>query len=279
MSTARTPTVYCVVAVHNRLPVTQSFIQQIALQDYPSIRTVVVDDGSSDGTSDFLAALSDRTVQVLRGDGSLWWGGAMNMGMKYVFDVAEDTDYLLMINDDVKIGPSYVSTLVNDSVANSGAIIGSSQRDEISGALIGSGYQVDYRGMRFRAVDPDAAAVSVDALPGRGTLFPVYAARRCGYIHTLFRHYFGDLEYTARAKESGYSLLVSHRAEVFLRQEPPRVGMRKRGVAKKWLGRRSPNNIGHRLIFFSIRGPSALRVLAIPRFALLTVLKLVHRLA
>ncbi len=255
MSTARTPTVYCVVPVHNRLPVTQNFIEQIGQQDYPSLRTVVVDDGSSDGTGEFLSALSNPAIHVLHGDGSLWWGGAMNMGMKFVFDVAEDTDYLLMINDDVQIDSSYVSMLVNDSVANSGAIVGSSQCDEVSGALIGSGYVVDYRGMRFRAVQPDDAEIPVDALPGRGTLFPVGVARHCGLIHSLFTHYFGDLEYTARAKEFGHSLVVSHRARVLIQVTPtPLARARTRGVAKKWLGRRSPDNIGHRLIFFRSGG-------------------------
>ena len=273
MTIASSPTVYCVVPVHNRLQITREFLRQMAQQDYPSVRIVVVDDGSSDGTGEFLDALHETNIHVLRGDGSLWWGGAMNMGMRYVFGVAHDRDYLLMLNDDVRIGPSYVSVLVDDSVANHGAVVGSAQRDDISGNLIGSGYEVDYRRMSFRTIDPQGAAVAVDALPGRGTLFPMSVARRAGYIHERLPHHLGDLEYTARVKESAHPLLVSWRAEVFT-GVPLGSDVRRTKSWKRWTGRRSPNNAVQRLVFFLARGPLVCRVLAIPRFALLAVKKL-----
>jgi GT2 family glycosyltransferase len=248
----------------------------MAEQDYPSLRTVVVDDGSSDGTNEFLATCPTEKVHVIRGDGSLWWGGAMNLGMRFVFGVAEDCDYLLMLNDDVRIGPVYVSTLVDDSVVNNGAVVGSGQRDEASGALLGSGYEVDYKRMVFRPIHAQAVAIAVDALPGRGTLFPVRIARRAGYIHKLLPHHFGDIEYTARVKESGNLLLVSSRAEVTTATASGQSTERRSTISKKWFGHRSPDNLGHRLIFFLARGPLSLRILAIPRFMLRTLTKLVR---
>ncbi len=251
MKRSSEPIVYCVVPVHNRLEVTRRFIEQIRRQNYPWVCPVIVDDGSTDGTGEFLQSLGDAGVKVLHGDGSLWWGGAMNLGLAYVYGIAADSDYLLMLNDDVTINESYISTLVRESQRNPGTVIGSSQKDELSGAPLWSSYQIHYGSMRFRGMLPvDSAVSAADALPGRGVLFPIYVARAAKFIHRLLPHYLGDLEFTARIKEMGNALLVSNDAEVRSSSTSLGASIPRRKVAARWISTRSPHNIGHRVIFF-----------------------------
>ena len=88
--------VFCVVPVHNRVEITKRFLGFLSAQDYPALHVVVIDDGSTDGTADLLAQSSHLNLTVLRGDGTLWWGGALHMGMQWVSKMATDADYLLI---------------------------------------------------------------------------------------------------------------------------------------------------------------------------------------
>ena len=273
------PIVYCVVPVYNRLKVTKSFMGHINEQDYPAVHTVIVDDGSVDGTGEYLAQLSQSNLTVIKGNGNLWWGGAMHLGMSYVMGVAKGSDYLLMINDDVRIEREYISILVKESITNGAPVVGSSQRDEVTGELLGSGFHIDYWGMRFVPVDCEDKNVTVDALPGRGVLFPMRAVLAAGKINArIFPHFLGDLEYTARVGEFGFKILLSKRADVFSSAEASDVNVRSKGVLVEYFSLRSRNNLFHRILFFSLRGPLLLRIFAVPRYPLTLIAKYIGRL-
>jgi GT2 family glycosyltransferase len=272
------PTVYCVVPVYNRLEITKRFLEHIAAQDYPAIHTVIVDDGSTDGTGEYLAHTQHSRLTTLTGSGNLWWGGAMHLGMGFVMDNAGKNDFLLMLNDDVRIGRNYISTLVVESMANGNAVIGSSQRDEVSGQLLGSGVNIDYWGMRFSPVDCVDSSISVDALPGRGVLIPMQAVFAAGKVNSrIFPHYLGDLEYTARVKESGYEVILSNKAEVFSAAESSDEHVRRKGFIAEYFSFRSKRNLVHRILFFCLRGPFLSRILAVPRFPITLIAKIVRR--
>jgi len=260
------PVVYCVVPVHNRLDITKRFLAYIKEQDYPAVSVIIVDDGSTDGTGEYLTQASQSNLIVLKGDGNLWWSGAMHLGISYVMNLAVEGDYLLMINDDVHIEKGYISTLVRESVFNDDAVVGSSQRDEISGTLLNSGYHIDFWRMRFSPIDRETPHTSVDAVSGRGVLFPIRAVLRVGNINArIFPHYLGDLEYTAKVTGAGWKIFVSKAACVYTSSEPSDRQVRDRGVFYKYFSLRSKHNLIHRILFFSVRGPLLLRMLVIPR--------------
>jgi len=265
--------VHCVVPVHNRLAITRRFVELFLAQDYPSLEVTIVDDGSDDGTAEYLASLGDARVRTLRGDGSLWWGGAMTLGMRDVFARAAEDDYLLMLNDDVEIDPGYVSVLVRVSRANGGAVVGSSQRFSGVNEPFAAAYRIDWARLRFVSVDPLAPGADIDALPARGLLFPLRLARAAGVVHRLLPHHLGDLEYTARVKERGGRLLVSSEAQTVTDDLPQAERARRRSRLWRTFGRRSPDNVWHRLVFFHSRGPWLHRLTVLPRLLLLPLLR------
>jgi GT2 family glycosyltransferase len=268
MKMPRISTVYCVIPVHNRLEITKRCLGYLSEQDYPAIQIVIVDDGSTDGTGEYLAQCGYPNLTVLAGDGNLWWGGAMHMGITHVIKVAGKDDYLLMLNDDVRVETSYVSSLVSESVANEGAVIGSSQRDEVSGALLASGFTIDYWGMRILPANAPYPIEGPDALPGRGALYPMRAVLSAGNINVkAFPHYLGDLEYSARIHEMGWDIIISKTADIYTSPESSDEHIRSQGITKDYFSFRSKNNLISRLRFFSMRGPWRLRFWALPRYA------------
>jgi N-acetylglucosaminyl-diphospho-decaprenol L-rhamnosyltransferase len=269
------PVVYCAVPVHNRLNITKRFIERINCQTYPRIELVIVDDGSSDGTTEFLEGLNQSNLVILRGDGELWWGGAMRLAMRHVLSRASTDDVLLMLNDDVTFDRSFVQELVLESNRHSGAIVGALVCDEDRRVAMSTGYRVDYWRMRISALDPHAE--TCDALPGRGLLIPIAAVNKCGIVNArLFPHYLSDLEYTHRAKEAGWTLRICLRAIVYTSGISSDSKVQSKGLVSRYFAR-SKNNVVDRIAFFSVRGPLLLRITAAPRFAFWAIFRGVAR--
>lgn len=264
--TAEIPTVFCIIPVRNRKEITKRCLEYLGVQDYPKLHTIVVDDGSTDGTGEYLAQCKRPNLTVLKGDGNLWWGGAMGLGMSYVSGLANDRDFILMLNDDVRIENNYVSILVNEGTKNIDSVIGSVNRDESTGDIFDCGYRIDFWGMRFLPLGC-ITGERVDAISGRGALLPYAAVRSVGIIRSnSFPHYLADLDYTCRIRERGWNLIVSLKAAVFVAAESSDKKIRERGWFARYFSGRSKDNLGHRLLFFSIHGPWLLRLVALPRY-------------
>jgi GT2 family glycosyltransferase len=264
--TVNIPKVFCIIPVRNRKEITKRCLEYLDDQDYPALHIIIVDDGSTDGTGEYLEQCMRPNLTVLKGDGNLWWGGAMHMGMKFVSGLANDRDYILMLNDDVRIEKNYVSILVNESMKNVGSVVGSVNRDESTGYIIDCGYQIDFWRMRILLLH-GIAGETVDAMSGRGVLLP-YAIVRCvGIVRPkLFPHYLSDLDYTSRIRQSGCRLIVSLKAAVFVSSESSDKKIREKGWFPRYFSWRSKDNLVRKLLFFSIHGPFLLRLVALPRY-------------
>ena len=76
--------VFCLIPTHNRLKKIKKIINKLQAQNYKNLQIVVLDDGSSDGTGQYLKTLPKKKIKIIKGDGNLWWGGSINAGIKYV---------------------------------------------------------------------------------------------------------------------------------------------------------------------------------------------------
>jgi glycosyltransferase involved in cell wall biosynthesis len=78
------PTVSVVVATHNRAHMIGATLRSIAAQTYPRLETVVVDDGSTDGTEHVVAAIAaeDRLSIVYHRQANAGCAAARNAGVR-----------------------------------------------------------------------------------------------------------------------------------------------------------------------------------------------------
>lgn len=176
-----------------------------------SARIVAVDDASSDGTPEALAALDD-CVTVLPGSGELYWGWAMWLGMQYA--AAEElVAPVLWLNDDVELFDGAVggavATLHGKAQGDAPAIVIGPCRNA-RGETSYSGYQFS-RGklrMKLSRVDPSGDLFQVDSMNGNFVLISTTAIKRVGNLDPAFRHTLGDLDFGLRAKASGCALFL-----------------------------------------------------------------------
>jgi len=207
-----------VVPVHNRWRYAEPFLSGVEQQTWSPLTTIVVDDGSTDGTSQFIQELFPHVV-LLRGDGNLWWTGAVNMGIRWALERAATTDYVLLINDDLEVDPRFVERLVRFALRHPRALVG------VPTVPIGGGDQIEDGGTvinwwtakhrtlnRGRRLTQFAAGhfERVSYLTGRGVLIPVRAFRDAGLYDDAHFLQCGDTEFPIRAAKLGYQLLISY---------------------------------------------------------------------
>lgn len=199
-----------IIPVHNRRAVTLRCLELLTRQTNVDFRVTVVDDGSSDGTSE---AIRERfpKVDLLQGDGSLWWAGATNLGIRHALQRQNVAPYLLMLNDDVEFDSGYLACMEGYGNENPGSLIGSlAVYGEDPARVFWCGEAASYRQCRYGYEKRGdlSGCVPAEALPGRGMLVPTEAFWRVGlFDEKAFPQYAADFDFSLRARKAGYGLL------------------------------------------------------------------------
>jgi GT2 family glycosyltransferase len=210
-----------IIPVFNGLEYTKTCLQSLSAQVFlPEIspgryEIIVVDDGSVDGTSDWIRE-NYPGVHLLQGDGSLWWSGGINAGIKHALDELK-TDYVLWWNNDIVPAPGYFTQAVRLAEKNdNNVLIGSKVYILNKPVIWGMGGRFDpLKGSRYMygGGQPDSETfmkpIEVDWFPGMGTMIHRDVFEKIGLLDEKnFPQYHGDSDFTYRAKQAGFRLVA-----------------------------------------------------------------------
>lgn len=112
------PRVWVVVLNWNNAPDTLRCLASLERQDYPDLRILVVDNGSTDGSLERIREACSG-LEALALTENLGFGGGMNRGMDY--SLAAGAEYVLLLNNDAELAPDAVRLLVAAMEAHPGA--------------------------------------------------------------------------------------------------------------------------------------------------------------
>jgi GT2 family glycosyltransferase len=176
--------------------------------DNINLRIYLVDDGCTDGTG---KAVRDKypEVTVLRGDGSLYWGGGTNLA--WTEAMKEDYDFYLWLNDDTLLFKDAMKVLLKTfrqklKEEGKGGIIIGSCCDPKTGQF---SYGGRIRKERNKIVEPGDHAQSCDLMNGNIVLISRGIVKDIGILSHEFQHTAGDSDYGLRAIEAGYIIWVA----------------------------------------------------------------------
>jgi len=260
--------IYIVIPVHNRIEKTVKCIESIYRQSVDEIKTVVVDDGSTDKTQKVLMEMFPEVV-VLQASGSLFWTGAIALGIDYVLSICNESDWVLLVNNDIQMEADTIEKLLNFAekknvivnalsldIADKDTIVKSGTR--VNSWLLNSTDHV-LQGKSFSKLK-SLKAIQVDLLTGRCLLHPVGVFNKTGnYDSERFPHYGGDDEFSVRASSLGYKLYVLPTAIVYLDRSSNVNNLKRPGVLEHFFCIRSSSNIINKWNFTKVCVPPLAR--------------------
>jgi N-acetylglucosaminyl-diphospho-decaprenol L-rhamnosyltransferase len=278
------PKFYIVIPVFNRKLWTERCLTCLRAQTFKNFEIIVVDDGSTDGTAELITNVFTE-VMLLRGDGNLWWTGAVNLGLQYVLDRACRNDAVLVLNDDTEVYPDYLEALYRLWRVMPRTLIGSILVDlERPELIYNGGNVVNWWTAKFGVLNSGVQLakftkdhwVNVSFLTGRGTLIPVQVFREIGLYDDRHFQQCGDTELPVRAKKAGYRLVVSYSAIV----KTPIAGSDNINTSDKYsfkdaktyfFGVRSNYRISYRLFFGLAAARNPFQLITFVAFDLLRI--------
>jgi GT2 family glycosyltransferase len=192
------------ITCHNRKNKTLECLRLLFLQsglnnDF-SIKVFLVDDASTDGTSEVIVT-SFPEVRIIQGTGNLFW----NRGMHLAWQVARkesSPDFYLWLNDD--------TYLFEDAIQQSLACI-KAPLDIVCGSTCDENGLITYGGYsrKNKLINPNGVIQNCEYCNGNFILISAEVVALIGINDNRFSHGIGDFDYTVRAKKSRCNLSVA----------------------------------------------------------------------
>lgn len=208
-----------IIPVFKRLEHTKRFLAgcQAHIGDFEAI---IVDDSPGKEHAELAHA---EHITVLQGDGSLWWGGSVNKGLRYLFDEkgVDSGRVIALANNDSEIdAKTYSSMLEGLERIPNGFFhprvfsLGSKKELEDCGNLISFG-PVRCRYIIHQELD----LAPCDLVSGRFLMSYARNFQKVGFMASNLPHYGGDWDFSLRAKRMGYPTFIVKQSICYVDEE------------------------------------------------------------
>jgi len=215
---ANDPSLFIVIPVHNRKTYTKECLESLRQQTLKNFKVVIIDDGSSDGTSEMIQKEFPDVI-LRQGDGNLWWTGATNLGVQYALE--RGADYVITLNNDTVATQDFVEKMCSWAVEKPKALMGALALDIRTNEAVYGGEILSWcraRGWRLlEQLKPEErkGLHRVTHFPGRGLWIPVEVFKKVGLFDA--RHFpmtSADYDFTHRAVRAGYEIYCNYDSRI-----------------------------------------------------------------
>lgn len=124
--------IYIITPVFNRKAFTEKYLEALDKQTNKNFKTIIVDDGSRDGTSDMIKEKFPEVI-LLKEKGDLWWAEATNIGVKYA--ISQGADYIMTLNDDTVPYKDYIEKMYYWMEKEPDSLLGALAIDNFTGEI------------------------------------------------------------------------------------------------------------------------------------------------
>ena len=215
--------VYIIIPVHNRKAITLKCLDTLKENaDLDKYYVIVVDDGSTDGTSEAIQSLYPDVI-VLIGDGNLWWTGGIKKGMEYAY--TKGAEYLIWLNDDTFPCQDSIRLMLQECCLNPDMIgTGQCYADTDLSIPTYSGQKKYFFTLRLQYAELNEI-IDCDCTSGNFVCIPRSVVDAIGFPpNHKFPHSLADVVYTWTAKQAGYRVKIIGNATAICKFNPMEQG-------------------------------------------------------
>jgi GT2 family glycosyltransferase len=215
------PMVGIVVVNWNKKRDLLRLLENLGRLDYPHYHVVVVDNASTDGSSD-LVRTSHPSVTLLLNAINLGGTGGFSTGIDYC--MARDFDYIWLLDNDALVEPDALSNLVAAASADSSTgVVGSKiLNSEDPSFIVKLGARIDWREGLVRSVMQNVKNTSiekdiieVDYVPFCSALISRKCLIETGSLDNRFFIYWDDSDFCIRSGKKGFKTIVAINSIVY----------------------------------------------------------------
>lgn len=211
------PLVYIIIPIHNGLIYTKKCLKNIEHLKYNNYKIVIIDNGSIDNSRKYIKDKYPQ-ISILKGNGNLWWTGAISLGVD--FSIKNNCDYVCLLNNDNTFENNFLDELVNASLRYKIPMICSKVIDEENNKkIIFAGGKMTIFGsmillQKFGENEANKEKY-VDFAGGMGILIKKDVIECVKFDSINFPHYGGDVDFFLRAKEKGYKFYYQPKSIIY----------------------------------------------------------------
>ncbi len=252
--------IYIVIPVHNRKDFTRDCLTSLQNQTYRNHKTIIVDDGSTDGTTEMLQAEFPEVI-ILSGDGNLFWTKAINMGIRRALELG--AEYVMTLNNDTIATTDFLEKMIHWANLTPNALLGAfdvsykTKKPYYGGEIINWPLAKSRLLLNELKEEEQYGLHEVSLFPGRGLLIPRKVFDKVGlYEENKLPHYMADYDFTHLVIRNGFKVFCNYDAKLYTFPEE--------GGDYKIKKKKSLRNYYNHL--FSIKGGANLRNFTIYTF-------------
>ena len=201
------------ITCHNRVQKTQACLKSLFNQkkiENVSLKVFLVDDGSTDGTKEYVKKYFPQ-VNLIVGNGKLYWGGGTYLAWETAINSNDHFDFFLLLNDDVFLYDEAIYILLKTQTEHSDIICGSicdpiTKKRTYGGAIFNRSF---FRPLKYKVVDINGKPQEIDTINGNAVLIPLTAFKKIGKFDKELIHSGGDLDYSLRARNINIKIFLT----------------------------------------------------------------------
>ncbi len=209
------PLVFIIVLNYNGKDLLRDCLKSLSKVDYPNFKVIASDNGSTDGSLDFLRK-EFSWVEVLENGKNLGFAAGNNAGIKQA--LAKGADYVLLLNNDTLVESDFLAELVRVGEGNPGIgilcpLIFEGDRKSIwfSGGKIDWWRMKSHHQRRRLKGSPRGSEI----ITGCAMFIKARVFEKVGFLDEDYFLYWEDSDFSLRARGRGFKLVVVPRSKIY----------------------------------------------------------------
>lgn len=197
-----------ILACFNRKEKTLASIESLVKGNSSiNFKFIIVDDNSDDGTYEAIKELPYE-IDIIRGNGNLFWCGGMRLGLEIYFKKYYNSDCLL-INDDVEFFEHSIEKMIQRRNDRKNTVIVGATKNRKNNYTYGLRKHRSKRGIYLDKIEPSSEEIKGDTFNANCVLISNNIMREVGNMDYVYSHSMGDYDLGFNIHRKGYELISS----------------------------------------------------------------------